>query len=226
MSISVKNKVICITGSSIGIGREDAFSFAKEGAIIVITFNTNQTEAEKVAKQCMKLGASGTFVLQLNVMDDSSIKNAVKTIVAKYKHIDILINNAGVILWKHLEDQTSEEIELQTRTNLEGLIKMTKECLPHVKEMIINMASAAGLEGYENITTYCATKWGVRGFTKAIANETPLKVFSVNPGVIATQMNNFKGMPPEKVAKVILNLAKGKYNLDSGSDVNIWDYVE
>ena len=226
MSSSVKNKVVCITGSSIGIGREDAFFFAKEGATVIITYNTNQDEADKVAKQCVKLGASGTLVLQLNVMVDSSIQNAVETIVEKYKHIDILINNAGIILWKRLENQASEEIEFQTRTNLEGLIKMTKECLPHVKEMIINMASAAGLEGYRDLTTYCATKWGVRGFSKALARETPLKVFAVNPGVTATQMNNFEGMPPEKVAKVILNLAKGKFELESGSDVNIWDYVE
>jgi NADP-dependent 3-hydroxy acid dehydrogenase YdfG len=223
---SLKNKVICITGSSIGIGREDAISFAMEGAIIVITFNSNQDEAEKVAEQCMKLGASDTLVLQLNVTVDSSIDNAVNTIIAKYDYIDILINNAGVILWKHFEDQTSEEIELQTRTNLEGLLKMTRACLPHVKDMIINMASAAGLEGYEELTTYCATKWGVRGFSKALAKETSLKVYAVNPGVIATQMNNFRGMPPEKVAKVIVNLAKGKFDLDSGSDVNIWDYAE
>ena len=92
--------------------------------------------------------------------------------------------------------------------------------------MIINLASAAGLDGYEDITVYCATKFGVRGFTKACAAEmSKIKSYSINPGRIATRMNDFKGMSPEKVAEVILNVAKGAYNIKSGDDVNIWDYI-
>ena len=140
--------------------------------------------------------------------------------------ISVLINNAGIVIWKHLKNQSEQEIENQININLIGLIKMTKECLPYVKDMIINMASAAGLDVYEEITTYCSTKWGVRGFTKALAKELPkIKVYAVNPGVIATQMNDFVGIPLEKVAEAVFKLAKEKYNLETGSDVNIWDYV-
>ena len=215
-----------ITGSSIGIGRETAFKFAKEGCRLILTYYKDKSEGLAVAKKCMELGASEVIVLQLNVMDDKSIRNCVKEAIKKYKGISILINNAGIIVWKKFKDQTYEDIKNQIQTNFEGLVKMTKECLPHVKEMIINIASGAGLEGYSGITTYCGTKFAVRGFTQALAQElSNLKLYVVNPGVTATRMNNFKGLPPEKVAGVILNAAKGAYKLSSGSDINIWDYV-
>lgn len=137
-----------------------------------------------------------------------------------------MVNNAGIVVWKLFKDQNYEEIKEQIRTNLEGLIKVTKECLPHIKEAIINLSSGAGLEGYETLTTYCATKFGVRGFTQALAQELPnLKIYSINPGVTATRMNDFKGQPPIEVAKIILNAIKGKYKIDSGGDVNVWEVM-
>lgn len=116
--------------------------------------------------------------------------------------------------------------ENEVRTNLEGLIKMTKECLPYIKDRIINIASGAGLEGYGSLSTYCATKFGVRGFTQSISHELRnLDVFVVNPGTTATRMNNFRGMPPEKVADVVLSTAQGRYKSRSGSDINVWEVV-
>jgi len=223
---NLKNKVIFITGSSLGIGKETAFKFAKEGCKVIVTYYKDKNEGMAVAKKCMDLGASDSLVLRLNVMEDKSIKDAVKKIIEKFRIIDIFINNAGIIVWKKFKEQTYEDIENQIRTNFEGLVKMTKECLPHVKEMIINIASGAGLEGYPDLTTYCGTKFAVRGFTQALAQEmSNLKLYAINPGVTATRMNDFKGLPPEKVAGIILNAAKGTYKLDSGSDINIWDYV-
>jgi NAD(P)-dependent dehydrogenase (short-subunit alcohol dehydrogenase family) len=223
---TLKNKVVLITGSSIGIGREDAFRFSQAGCRVAITYYKDREDAEKTAKKCIDLGAADAFVVYLNVMDDASIKSAVKQVVDRFGEISILINNAGVIIWRRLEEQEFDDIAGQIRTNLEGLIKVTKECLPFVQDTIINMASGAGLTGYVDLTVYCATKWGVRGFTKSLAEELPkIKVYAVNPGAIATRMTDFRGMPPEKVAEVVFNLASGKYRLKSGSDVNIWDYV-
>ena len=223
---NLKNKVVFITGSSLGIGAETAYKFAKEGCKIVITYYKDRNEGLNVAKKCKDLGASDVLVLRLNVMDDKSIKKCLHDSVKKFRDISILINNAGIIVWKNFNKQTFNDIQNQIGTNLEGLIKMTSECLPHVKDLIINVASGAGLDGYPELTTYCATKFGVRGFTQALAQELKnIKVFAVNPGVTATRMNNFRGLPPEKVAEVIFNAAKGVYKLQSGSDVNIWDYV-
>ncbi len=222
----MKGKTVLITGGSIGIGREDAYGFAAEGCRLAITYNTHKQEAEETAAKCRGLGAQECIAVRLDISDEKSIVRALREVTFAFNQISILVNNAGIIIWKHLGEQTFRDIEVQLRTNLEGLIKMTMMSLPYVKEMVINMASAAGLDGYEYLTTYCATKWGVRGFTKALAQEFPgRKVYAVNPGIIATQMNDFQGMPPERVAEVIVNLAKGMYNVQSGDDVNIWDYV-
>lgn len=225
--MNLKGKVVLITGSSRGIGREDAYKFAQERCKLVITYKGHKNEAEEVLRRCKELGAEDVLLVELNVADTNSIENAIKKIIDRFGKISILINNAGVIFWKHFENQALDEIESQLRVNLEGLIKMTYFCLPYITEMIINIASGAGLHGYPELTVYCATKWGIRGFTKALASELHrIKVYAVNPGMTATEMTGYEGIDPAKVAQVVLNLVKGEYSLPSGSDVNIWDYVK
>ncbi len=223
--LDLKDKVVLITGSSIGIGREDAFKFAKEKAKVIITYFQDKKEAEKVKEKCEELGASDVLVVPLNVLDNKSIKECIKEVIKKFGEVNILINNAGVYTPKDLEETSFEDIENQIRTNFEGLVKVTREVLPYIKDMIINLGSGAGFDAFGGLATYAATKWAIRGFTKSLAEEVRLKVYCVNPGMVATRMTNFSGTSPEKVAQVILNLAKGEYNLKSGSDVNIWDYV-
>ncbi len=123
--ISLKGKIVLITGSSIGIGAATAEAFSREGSTVVITYYHDEKEAKQVEKECIKLGANETQVIQLNVMDDASIRNAVESVIKKFKQIDILVNNAGVIAWNKFSKQTFEDIERQTRTNVEGLMKMT-----------------------------------------------------------------------------------------------------
>lgn len=218
---SLQNKVVLITGSSIGIGRETAYKLAKEKCRLIITFFKDKKEGEITAKKCLELGSPEVLLLQLNVMDDKSIKNAVEKVISKFKYINILINNAGVVVWKYLKDQTFQDIENQIRTNLEGLIKITKEFLPIINEMIINISSEAGLHGYDELTTYCASKFGVIGFTQSLAKELKIKVYAICPGAYATRMNNFQGMPVEQAAQRILDVAKGKCNLKSGDYIKI-----
>lgn len=224
---SLKNKVVVITGSSHGIGEQTAYQFAKEKCKIVVTYYVAQKEGKKVAKKCKELGASKVLLQNLDVTNNKSIKTAVKNIIDEFHKIDILINNAGAVIWKPLRKQSLEDIEKQIRTNLEGLIKMTGECLPFIKESIINIASGAGKTAYSDLTAYCATKFGVIGFTQALSQElSNIKVYAVNPGLTATRMTDFAGDDPAKVAKVILNTAKGEYGINSGGDVDVWKYLE
>ena len=219
----MKDKTILVTGSSRGIGRETAYQFAREKAKIIVTYCEDRAEAEKTYEKCLELGATEALIVELNVTDNDCIINAVDEIVKKFNIIDILVNNAGVISWTPLKDLSFNEIENQTRTNLEGLIKVTKVCLPYVKDQIINIASIAGKIGVVDLTVYCATKFGIRGFTQALAKEEQVvKVYSVNPDKTATRMTSFKGRSPEDVAKVVLNTAKGLYGLPSGSDIDVW----
>lgn len=224
--IALKNKVVLVSGSSLGIGKETALKFAKEGYRVIVTYFKNKKEGEKTANKCLNLGASDVLLAQLNVMDNQSIRNCVKKVIQKFSYIDVLVNNAGIVVWKNLKEQSFEDIENQVRTNLEGLIKMTRECLPYVKEAMINVSSGAGKEGFAGLSTYCATKFGVRGFTQSIAQELKnIKVYCINPSTTATRMTDFAGTAPEKVAEIILKTAKGEIKADSNLDVDVWEYL-
>ena len=222
----MKDKVVLITGSSNGIGRETAFAFAAERAKVILTYCNDRLNGKTAEKRCRELGASETLLIRLDVRDNMSIARAVEKTHKKFGKIDILINNAGVSVWKPLGRQTLADIEDQTRTNLEGLIKMTWACLPFVRDMIINIASGAGQTAFAELAPYCATKFGVRGFTQALALEiTGLRIYAVNPDMTKTRMSGFQGRPAGQVARVVLNTATGKYRKKSGGDINVWDHV-
>lgn len=226
--MELKNKVVLITGSSIGIGKETALAFAKEGSKIIITYNTNKKEAEKTLKECKKL--TECLLFHLYVTKTDSIKKVVKNTIDKFGAIDILINNAGVLVWKNFIEQSENEVENQINVNLIGLMNVTKIAIPYMKEdegMIINISSAAGKVGYGEIAPYCASKFGVRGFTKALALELPenIKTYVVNPGLTATQMTNFQGIHPKKVADVIVDTAKENLDKKSRDDIDIENYL-
>jgi 3-oxoacyl-[acyl-carrier protein] reductase len=221
----MKNKVVLITGSSNGIGRETAFKFASEKAKVVLTYCNDRLGGQKTEKSCKELGASETLLIRLDLRDNKNISEAVDKVVKTFGKIDILINNAGVSVWKPLKKQNLVDIENQLRTNLEGLIKMTWICLPYIEDMIINIASGSGQRGFAELAPYCATKFGVRGFTQALAQElSKPKIYAVNPDMTKTRMTGFQGRPAEEVAQIVLNTAQGKYRKSSGSDINVWDY--
>jgi 3-oxoacyl-[acyl-carrier protein] reductase len=223
----MENKVVLITGSSKGIGRETAFKFASEKAKVVLTYCNDRPGGQNTENRCKELGAAETLLIKLDLRDDKSIANAVDKVVNTFGKIDVLISNAGVAVWKPLKEQDLADIENQIRTNLEGLINMTRTCLPHVKDMIINIASGAGQSGFADLAPYCATKFGVRGFTQALAQEiSKLKIYAVNPDMTKTRLTGFQGRPAEQVAQIVLNTAKSKYRKSSGSDINVWDYYK
>ena len=225
--MDLSNKIILITGGSRGIGEAIAHAFAKEKSKIIITYNSNADSAEKVANHCKELGAADILALKLDIKDNASINNTVSEAEKKFGHIDFLINNAGVIGWEKFEKETFEEIENQLRTNLEGMIKMTSAAFPQIKTGIINIASRAGHIPYPGRAAYCATKFGVVGFTKSLSLEYPdLKIFTVSPGATKTEMWDFEsGIPPSTVAELIIKALKGEIPLKDG-DLNVWELVE
>lgn len=225
--MDLSNKIVFITGGSKGIGEAISYAYAREKAKVIITFNSDSQAAEKVKRQCLKLGSPEVLSLKLDIRDSQSIKDCIAKTEEKFGHIDILINNAGVIGWEKFEHETFEEIENQVRTNLEGLIKITSAALPQIKEGIVNIASRAGHVPYPGRSVYCATKFGVIGFTKSLALECPdLKIFSVSPGATKTEMWNFEsGTDPNVVADMIVKGWKGEIPLKDG-DLNVWELVE
>ncbi|MDP2671434.1 MAG: SDR family oxidoreductase [bacterium] len=223
-TVGLKDKVVLITGSSIGIGAALAEEFARQGAKVVITYNTNKDAAMRLAEKCLTLGAADILVLKLDVRNEKEILESVARVKKEFGHIDVLVNNAGVFAEGTVETTTFEGIEDQVRVNLEGLIKMTHAALPYLKGAVVNIGSRAGTKPYPNYATYAATKWAVRGFSKSLAAEIALPVYCVNPAGTATAMNDFEGVPASKVAEVILAVLTGKIKAESGDDINVWEY--
>jgi 3-oxoacyl-[acyl-carrier protein] reductase len=227
--MEIKDKVVLITGSSHGIGAATAKEFAKAGSKVIVTYNTDKLAGEKVAQECRE--SSEAMLVYLDVTDIKSMNKAISEIEEKFGHLDILINNAGVAVQKYFVDQSMDEINNQLDVNLKGLINITHAALPIIlkqKEgLIINIASGLGKQGSAIYSVYCASKFGVRGFTQSLAQELPnhVRTYVVNPAGTATRMTGYTGNDPKDVAKVILAAAQESLNKNSGEDIDVWEYI-
>jgi NAD(P)-dependent dehydrogenase (short-subunit alcohol dehydrogenase family) len=216
--------VVFITGSSSGIGQATAYVFANEGWNVVVTYYDSKKDGEKTVEECLERGATSVMLIHLDLLDDKNIKDALDSIKKKYGQIDVLVNNAGVFLEKQFKKSSFTEIEKEIRTNFEGTIKMTYAALPITKQAIVNVASQVGVIPYGGASVYSATKWGVRGFTKSLAQEHPeLLIIAVNPGMTATKMTSMQGIPASNVAELILGAVNGKHKIITGADLNVWE---
>ncbi len=223
--MNIKNKVVFITGSSKGIGKETALAFSKNGANVVVTYFNDKKAGDETLKECEKF--SECLLVKLDVKSAESVKKAIENIVKKFGGIDILINNAGVLHDKYFKEQSLKELEEQIDINLKGPIKVTKIAFPHLekrkKSLIINIASMSGKRTHEGHSAYGASKFGVRGFTQALSCELPdnMKVYAVNPEKTATSMTNFIGINPKEVADVVVKTAKEELGKKSGDDIDL-----
>lgn len=223
---NLKDKVVLITGASRGIGAEAAVAFGKEGCNVVMTFINEVGKAEAIQRQAKHAGAKSVELVHLDIKNEASISAALKSVLLKYGGIDVLVNNAGVIRWKKFIDQTDSDIDDQLETNLVGVIKLTKKALPHIRSTVINLASGAASHPVVDLSVYCATKYGVKGFTQVLALENPtLNFYSVSPTMTSTEMTDYHGMPPSKVAEIIVQTAKDGYGKPSGSDIKVWEVL-
>ncbi|MSR89391.1 SDR family oxidoreductase, partial [Patescibacteria group bacterium] len=97
---------------------------------------------------------------------------------------------------------------------------------PHIKDTIINITAGSASHPVVDLSVYCASKYGVRGFTEVLAIETPsLNVYSVSPTMTSTEMTDFHGMPAERVADVVVQTAKDGYGKPSGADIKVWEVI-
>jgi NAD(P)-dependent dehydrogenase (short-subunit alcohol dehydrogenase family) len=188
-------KVAVITGSSSGIGLESALILARKGYTTYASMRSpHKGTSIKAAVQNENLPIR---VVQLDVTNDSSVKNAVDHVISEAGRIDILVNNAGYGLVGALEDLSMEEIKSQYETNLFGLIRVTQAVLPIMRKQrsgrIINVSSGAGLFGYPGGSSYVSTKFAVEGLSESIAYELEpfgIKVILIEPGFIKTNFGN------------------------------------
>ncbi|MGI0043073.1 MAG: SDR family NAD(P)-dependent oxidoreductase, partial [Nitrososphaeraceae archaeon] len=143
-------KVSIVTGSSSGIGLETALILARNGYVTYATMRT--PEKDSLVKTAVEKENLPIKVIQLDVTDDVSLKNAINHVTSEAGRIDVLVNNAGYALGGALEELSMEEIKAQYNTNLFGLIRVTQAVLPTMRKQrsgrILNLSSGAGIFGY------------------------------------------------------------------------------
>jgi NAD(P)-dependent dehydrogenase (short-subunit alcohol dehydrogenase family) len=227
VSTHLAGKSVLVTGASSGIGRETALRFATAGCRVALTYFEHRAEAEEIARRCLGLGAPDVAVCSLQLTDEDSIRAVVECVVDRFGGLDVLVNNAGVISWKPFLEQDFGELDAQVNVNLLGAMKLTWCFLPLLTDAVITVGSTATLHQSRTPPPYCASKWGLRGFVKALALEHPDKlIVSVHPTVTATRMNDMQGMPPERVADVIFRIAAGEIEVEPGGDVDLREFAE
>lgn len=199
---------IVITGGSNGIGRATALAFGRNGDDICITYSTDQESALKVAEK------TGAKVVKLDVTDNTSIADF-KSILEEWRP-EVIVNNAGVARWKKFQFHDIEDIESIMRVNAEGAIKVAKVGMDLKIPRVINIASGAARQPFDNLPVYCASKAALRMLTMAVGKP----MVCVNPGMTKTRMTDYQGAHPEDTAAVIVDVAYNKRG-EFGGEVDV-----
>ena len=192
----MNKKIALITGSSTGLGLETASLLAKKGYKVYATMR--HLEKQDALMQLSQQDGIDLEVKQLDVTNLDHINQVVTDIINTEGRIDILINNAGAGFVKTTELASDDEIMWQLNLNLMGVIRMTKAVLPYMRNQrdgrIINISSVGGLVGQPFNEIYCATKFGVEGYTEAMASyvqpEFNIKFTLIEPGGIQSEFTN------------------------------------
>jgi 3-hydroxy acid dehydrogenase / malonic semialdehyde reductase len=194
---SLDGRTAVVTGASSGIGAATALALAREGALVV----GGARRADRIRPP--------VSAHQLDVTDQASCESFVQSAVGELGGLDILVNAAGLALGRDPFDESTEADERTVlETNVNGLIRMTRLCLPHIRDggHIVNLGSVAGRQAYPDGALYITSKFAVRGFTYALREDLlgrPIHITTVDPGLVETDFSlvRFRG-DAETAAKV------------------------
>lgn len=216
-----KDKVVVVTGGSRGIGRQIADSFASKGATVVVCA-TQQSRCDQVASELTAQYGSVALGIQVNVASADEVNEMVKTVVAQFGKIDVLVNNAGITRDNLLLRMSPEDWDAVLSTNLTSIYNTTKAVIrPMLKQKygrIINMSSVVGVMGNPGQANYAASKAGMIGFSKSIAKEVGAKGITCNviaPGFVDTDM--IESLPKEYLDNIMAQIPQKR--LGSSQDV-------
>ena len=181
-----KDKVVLVTGSSKGLGKAIAMEFAKEGANVVINYNSDKDGAQGVLDDIKRLGVQSD-IIKADVSNSEEVNNMIKKIVEKFGKLDILINNSGIIKDARVTSMSKELWDEVIGVNLTGVYNCTKAAGQVMEKQksgkIINISSIVAQTGSIGASNYAASKAGVIGFTKSVAKECAK--FNINVNAVA-----------------------------------------
>lgn len=195
----VKGKKVLITGGTAGIGKEIALTFARSGASVAI-FGTNEERAKQVVEElkAQAVSADQQFCSEIvNVADKESVEKAITHLLSQWGQIDVLVNNAGItrdgLLMKMKEQDWDEVMDTNLKSVYNTCQVLIRPMMKARSGKIINISSVVGLTGNAGQVNYAASKSGMIGFTKSLAQEVATRGISVNciaPGFIETRMTD------------------------------------
>jgi 3-oxoacyl-[acyl-carrier protein] reductase len=219
----LRNKVVIVSGGASGIGHATALRFAQEGARVA-AWDVNDEAAEGVLQELKEAGAAEAIFRKVNVTDAQSVQAAVDEVVARWKRIDVLVNNAGILrdgLLVKMKDgaeissMSDEQFDAVINVNLKGVFVCTRAVVPHMIAggggVVLNASSVVGLYGNFGQTNYIASKAAVIGMTKTWARELgrhQIRVNAVAPGYIATAMA--RQMPAQILDMMVAHTPLGR----------------
>ncbi len=194
--VSLKDKIVLITGASSGIGEACARVFAAQGAKLLLAARRLE-RLEKLTKELKASSGAAAHLVKLDVRNQPAVENAVRSLPQEWSAIDVLVNNAGLSRGlEKLHEGNLQDWEEMIDTNVKGLLYVCRAVIPGMvargRGHIINIGSIAGHELYPNGNVYCATKFAVKALSRGLRMDlsgTPLRVTSVDPGAVETEFS-------------------------------------
>ncbi|HJO95622.1 MAG TPA: glucose 1-dehydrogenase [Victivallales bacterium] len=250
--MKLAEKVVLVTGGSKGIGSGIVIEAAKEGADVIINYNSDLKNAEKTLGIVKKLGRKG-YICKADVSKKIEVEKMVDKSIDYFGKIDVLINNAGIALWKPFLEIEEDNWDSTININLKGVFLCSQAVAKYmvknkIRGSIVNIASAAAYGSLDCLVPYCASKGGVILITKSMAVELAaygIRVNSLSPGTTDVKRNrdtdinypdNWKPYIPlgrvgtvEEIAKPVIFLASSEASYITGqnfyADGGITSYV-
>ncbi|KAK9693370.1 hypothetical protein QE152_g34243 [Popillia japonica] len=210
-----KNKVVLITGASSGIGAATAKHFSTLGASLSLT-GRNVENLNKIAEQCA--GEVKPLLIIADMTKESDVESIIKKTIEHFGRLDVLVNNAGVIETGGIENTSLEQYDRIFNTNVRSVYHLTMLAVPHLEKAkgnIVNVSSVTGIRASAGVLSYCMSKAAIDHFTECVALDLApkqIRVNSVNPGVIVTELHKRGGLNEEQYAE-FLNRCKTTHAL-------------
>jgi 3-oxoacyl-[acyl-carrier protein] reductase len=210
VSGALAGKRALVTGGASGIGRAIALAFAGEGACVAIADRAPQERIEAVVAEIQAAGGQA-FAVRADVAEEAEVLALFEAISGRFDGLDVLVNNAGILIEKPLLETTAEEFDRLIGVNLRGAFLVGREALRIMVAQgdgrIINIASELAYLGRENCSVYCASKGGVLSMTRSWAREfaPTILVNAIAPGPTDTPMLGAEFTSPQTLAKEAQN---------------------
>ena len=239
--LGLAGKHVVVTGGTRGIGRATVLAFARQRASVTVVYRTEGPALESLGSELARIDASSSFV-KADVADERDVAALGSAVRRSTSKVDVLVNNAGVVSHRTLEEMDLAEWQRVVHTNLTGMFLVTKEIVATMSAgaAVVNVTSAVALRGMVARAHYTASKAGIIGFTRSLAKELgprQIRANAIAPGIVDTdqaaslsdeRLARYRALPalgrvaaPDEIADVVLFLASPLSRFVTGQTLTV-----